>query len=122
MCNYYKFKEQNKSYYEKVRPLDLKFLGDEDIISVTPYRDQHGHRILIHRFGVWKPNKVSVDDIFRGTIAVFELGSLEPIAQVMGGVGIFDLQDLALNHVFQMSPSVAQKMIALLVVNTTPEY
>uniref|UniRef100_A0A0A1XHX8 Alpha-tocopherol transfer protein n=1 Tax=Zeugodacus cucurbitae TaxID=28588 RepID=A0A0A1XHX8_ZEUCU len=117
MVNYYKFRGQNKSYYEKVRPLELKSLGDEDIISVTPYRDQTGHRILIYRFGAWKPNKISVDDIFRATIILLELGSLEPIAQVVGGVGIFDLKDLSLNHIFHLSPSVAQKMIALLVTS-----
>uniref|UniRef100_W8AJK9 Alpha-tocopherol transfer protein n=1 Tax=Ceratitis capitata TaxID=7213 RepID=W8AJK9_CERCA len=118
MVNYYKFRNQNKSYYEKVRPLELKILGDEDIISVTPYRDQNGHRILIYRFGAWKPAKISVDDIFRATIILLELGSLEPIAQVMGGVGIFDLKGLTLNHIFHLNPNVAQKMIALLVVRS----
>jgi len=117
LCNYYKFRENNKSYYEKVRPLDFKILGDEDVVTVTPYRDQKGHRIIIYRFGVWKPNKVSVDDIFRASIVLLELGSLEPIAQIMGGIGIFDLKDLSLNHVFHLSPSVAQKMIALLVTS-----
>lgn len=116
MVNYYKFRGQNKSYFEKVRPLELKSLGDAGIISVTPYRDQNGHRILIYRFGAWKPDKISVDDIFRATIILLELGSLEPIAQVTGGVGIFDLKDLNLNHILHLSPSVAQKMIALLVV------
>ncbi|XP_053959792.1 alpha-tocopherol transfer protein isoform X2 [Anastrepha obliqua] len=117
MVNYCKFREQNKTYYEKVRPLQLKSLGDEDIITVTPYRDQKGHRILIYRFGAWKPGKISVDDIFRATIILLELGSLEPIAQVIGGIGIFDLKDLSLSHVFHLSPSVVQKMIALLVTS-----
>ncbi|XP_037960415.1 alpha-tocopherol transfer protein [Teleopsis dalmanni] len=117
MSNYYKFREHNKSYYEKVRPLDLKFVGDDNIVTVTPYRDQHGHRIIIYRFGEWKPSRISVDDIFRASIVLIELGSLEPISQVVGGVGIFDLQNLSLNHVLHLSPSVAQKMIALLVTS-----
>lgn len=117
LCNYYKFREQNKAFYEKVRPFDLKFVGEDDILTATPYRDQHGHRILIYRFGVWKPSKVSVDDIFRASIALIELGSLEPIAQIVGGVGIFDLKDLSLNHILHLSPNVAQKMIALLVTS-----
>ncbi|EDW13468.2 alpha-tocopherol transfer protein isoform X1 [Drosophila mojavensis] len=115
LCNYYKFREDNKKYYEKVRPLDLRHLGDDDILTVTPYRDQLGHRILIYRFGRWRPNRVTVDDIFRATIILQELGSLEPISQIMGGVAIFDLKDLALEHLLHLSPSVAQKMIALLV-------
>lgn len=58
-----------------------------------------------------------VDDIFRATIVLQELGSLEPISQIVGGVGIFDLKDLGLEHILHLSPSVAQKMIALLVVS-----
>ncbi|KRF77805.1 alpha-tocopherol transfer protein isoform X2 [Drosophila virilis] len=117
ICNYYKFREENKSYYEKVRPLDLRHLGDENILTVTPYRDQLGHRILIYHFGLWRPNRVTVDDIFRATILLQELGSLEPISQIMGGVAIFDLKDLGLEHMLHLSPSVAQKMIALLVTS-----
>ncbi|XP_051858493.1 alpha-tocopherol transfer protein isoform X1 [Drosophila albomicans] len=117
LCSYYKFREENKKFYEKVRPFDLRHLGDEDILTVTPYRDQHGHRILIYRFGLWRPNRVTVDDIFRATIVLQELGSLEPISQIMGGVGIFDLKDLGLEHLLHLSPSVAQKMIALLVTS-----
>ncbi|XP_064549100.1 alpha-tocopherol transfer protein isoform X2 [Drosophila montana] len=117
ICNYYKFREENKNYYEKVRPLDLRHLGDENILTVTPYRDQLGHRILIYHFGLWRPNRVTVDDIFRATILLQELGSLEPISQIMGGVAIFDLKDLGLEHMLHLSPSVAQKMIALLVTS-----
>lgn len=96
--------------------MDLRYLGNENILTVTPYRDQHGHRILIYRYGLWRPNRVTVDDIFRATIVLQELGSLEPISQIVGGVGIFDLKDLSLEHILHLSPSVAQKMIALLVV------
>ncbi|XP_017842120.2 alpha-tocopherol transfer protein-like isoform X2 [Drosophila busckii] len=115
LCNYYKFREQNKHYYEKVRPIDLRHVGDENILTVTPYRDQHGHRIIIYRFGIWRPSQVTVDDIFKATIILQELGSLEPISQIVGGVAIFDMKSLALDHILHLSPGVAQKMIALLV-------
>lgn len=117
MCHYYKFRQQNKSYYEKVRPAALKFIGEADILTVTPYRDQKGHRILIYRFGKWNTGQVNIDDIFRASVCLLELGSMEPIGQVVGGVGIFDLKDFTLNHVLHLSPSVAQKMIAIMVVS-----
>lgn len=41
---------------------------------------------------------------------------MEPQAQLMGGVGIFDLEGLTMNHTLHMSPTVAQKMIAIMVV------
>lgn len=47
---------------------------------------------------------------------MLEIGIMEPRAQVMGGVGIFDLAGLSMNHTLHMSPAVAQKMIAIMVV------
>lgn len=41
---------------------------------------------------------------------------MEHRAQVMGGVGIFDLAGLSMNHTLHMSPAVAQKMIQIMVV------
>lgn len=117
MCNYYRFREENLDYYEKVRPLDYFHVGDAKIVEVTPYRDQHGHRMIIYRFGRWRPNDISVDELFLVSVILMELGSLEPIGQVVGGVGIFDLKDLSISHVMHLSPSVIQKLIALLVVS-----
>lgn len=58
-----------------------------------------------------------VDEIFKATLIVLEIGIMEHRAQVMGGVGIFDLAGLTMNHTLHMSPSVAQKMIAIMVVS-----
>lgn len=100
-----------------MHPLSLKCLGEEDIMTTTPYRDQNGRRMLIYRFGNWKPSKIPVDELFKATLIVLEIGIMEPRAQILGGVGIFDLQGLGLTHTFHMSPSVAQKMIAIMVVS-----
>ncbi|XP_013115257.2 alpha-tocopherol transfer protein [Stomoxys calcitrans] len=117
LCNYYKFREQNKNFFEKVRPLDLTYIASKDIVHVTPYRDQCGRRIMIYRFGVWKPSEVTTDDIFRATVCLMEMGILEPITQVVGGIGIFDLQGFSLSHLLHLSPSVATKMIAVMVTS-----
>lgn len=85
-------------------------------MTTTPYRDQNGKRMLIYRFGNWKPSKIPIDELFKATLIVLEIGILEPRAQVLGGVGIFDLEGLSMSHVSSMSPSVAQKMIAMMVV------
>ncbi|XP_073823127.1 alpha-tocopherol transfer protein-like [Musca autumnalis] len=117
ICNYYKFRDQNKSYFEKVRPFELTYIASKDIVDVTPYRDRCGRRIMIYRFGLWKPSEITTDDIFRATICLLEMGSMEPINQVVGGIGIFDLQGISFNHILHLSPSVASKMIALMVTS-----
>lgn len=117
LCNYCEFRDANRELHEKVHPIDLKPVGDYDIVSVAPYKDQDGHRILFYRFGNWKPAKTSVNDIFKVTLILLEIGALEPSGQILGGVGIFDLSNLTLNHSFHLTPSVAQKMISLMVTS-----
>lgn len=60
---------------------------------------------------------MSSDEIFKATLIVLEIGIMEPRAQINGGVGIFDLEGFGLNHTIHMSPSLAQKMIAVMVVS-----
>lgn len=73
--------------------------------------------ILLFKFGNWKPSKISVDELFKATLICLEVGIMEPRAQVNGGVGIFDMEGFGLNHTFHMSPTIAQKMIAMIVVS-----
>lgn len=117
MCRYTHFREENIHWVDKVHPLTLQSLGEEDIMTTTPYRDQTGKRMLIYRFGNWKPGRTPIDEIFKATLIVLEIGIMEPRAQINGGVGIFDLANLTLSHTFHMSPSVAQKMISVIVVS-----
>lgn len=100
-----------------VYPLALKRLGEEDIVSVAPCRDQLGRRMMIYKIGNWRPSKIPLNDIFKATLVLFEMGSLEPQAQVLGGIGIFDLEGMSLNHAWCVTPSVAKKIISLMVVS-----
>lgn len=115
MCRYYNFRDAHADYYIGVHPLTLKCLGEEEILSVMPYWDQNGRRMMIYKIGNWKPSKIPLDDLFRATLILMELGSLEPRAQILGGIGIFDLEGLTLNQAWHMSPSVAQKIISIMV-------
>lgn len=96
--------------------MKLLNIGQEDIVSVAPYRDQNGRRLITLKVANWKPSKVPIIDLLRGTLILFEMGSLEPQSQILGGIGIFDLEGLSLSHVLNVNPTVAQQLIALLVV------
>ncbi|CAH0726038.1 unnamed protein product, partial [Brenthis ino] len=115
MVNYYKFKKENPQLFENVYPLDLRRLGDSNVIAVPPYRDQNGRRLLLFRIGCWDPSSVAIEDIFKATIFALELGMLEQRTQILGGVALFDLEDLGMQHAWQVTPSVASKIIKLLV-------
>lgn len=121
LCRYCEFRETNPELHVDVHPLLLTKLGEDDLVSVTPYRDQNSRRMMVFRFGNWRPAKVPVDDIFKASLILLEMGSLEPISQVLGGVGIFDLEGLTLQHVWNLTPAVAKKIIALMVVRTNSQ-
>lgn len=72
-----------------MHPFLLTKFGEEDIVSVTPYHDQHGHRVMIYKFGNWNPSKIPINEIFKATLLLFEMGALEPQSQVLGGIGEF---------------------------------
>lgn len=48
--NYYRFRENHPDYYS-INPLDLSFIADLEVLSVLPYREQTGRRILIYKLG-----------------------------------------------------------------------
>lgn len=51
MVNYHQFKEDNPELFENVYPLDLRRIGDTNVMAVPPYRDQNGRRLLLYRIG-----------------------------------------------------------------------
>ncbi|XP_011549836.3 alpha-tocopherol transfer protein isoform X1 [Plutella xylostella] len=115
LVNYYRFKEENSKLFKNVFPFDLREIGDRQIMSVPPYRDQDGRRLLLYRIGCWSPKKIPIDDLFRGTIMALELGLLEPRSQILGGVALFDLEGIGTKHAWEITPGVASRIIKLLV-------
>lgn len=81
-----------------MHPFLLSKLGDDDIVSVTPYRDEGHRRMLVYRFGNWRPSKIPIDDIFRASLILLEMGTMEPISQVVGGVGKILLELIVQPH------------------------
>ncbi|XP_018902394.1 alpha-tocopherol transfer protein isoform X2 [Bemisia tabaci] len=115
--NYFNFREKNSDFYANVNPLNLSFIGDADVLSVLPYREQTGRRIMIYRMGKWNTKEYDIDEILKASLAILELGVLEPRAQILGGVVIFDLANLTLQQAWQITPNVASKVIELMVTS-----
>lgn len=114
--NYCNFRETNYDYYD-VNPLDFYYIGDADIVSVLPYREQNGRRIIIVKVGKWDTSTTPVDDLFKSTIAVLEAGMLEPRAQILGGVAILDMEGLTMAHAWQITPAVMSKVVQIMVTS-----
>ncbi|KAL6433095.1 hypothetical protein ACFW04_006396 [Cataglyphis niger] len=115
IVNYYNFKEEHPEIHQQINPTEMRYIGDDDVITVPPYRTQCGRRLLIYRIGNWNPSKYPVEELFKATTCVLELGILEPRAQIMGGILIFDLKDITIQHAWTVTPQVASMMLSLMV-------
>ncbi|XP_050309796.1 clavesin-2-like [Anthonomus grandis grandis] len=115
--NYYRFKENNPEFFDGVQLKNLLEIGCDDIITVPPYREQTGRRILLYRMGNWDPEKYTVTQLFQATMAILELAILEQRAQILGGIGLFDMSNLTFQQACYMTPSIAHKIIQILVTS-----
>lgn len=106
IVRYYTFKEEHPEIHQDVNPVEMRHIGDDDIMSVPAYRTPCGRRMMIYRMGNWDPRKYSVDEIFKATVIILELGLLEPRAQILGGIVIFDLEGITMTHAWTITPQV----------------
>ncbi|PNF14739.1 hypothetical protein B7P43_G08927 [Cryptotermes secundus] len=117
MNNYYSFKENNQELHEDVHPMNMRFIGDAEVLSVLPYREQTGRRIMIYKLGNWNPSSYSIEELFKATVVVLELAVLEQRAQILGGICIFDLGGISMQHAWQITPSIARRTVELMVTS-----
>lgn len=117
MLNYYEFKENNADFFENVDLVNLQTVGDAEVVTVPPYRDQNGRRILLYRMGLWDTTKFTTTEIFQATMLILELAILEQRAQILGGVCIFDLGGLTMQQFWYMSPTIAKQIFEIMVTS-----
>ncbi|CAK9828492.1 Alpha-tocopherol transfer protein [Anthophora retusa] len=115
IVNYYNFKEEHPEIHQDVNPMEMKHIGEDDVMTVPAYRTQCGRRMMIYRLGNWDPRKYPVEEIFKATVIILELGVLEPRAQILGGVAIFDLEGITMAHAWTITSQVASMVMALMV-------
>lgn len=109
--NYYNFKAEHPEIHEQIKPAQMKDIGDDDVITVPAYRTQCGRRVMIYRMGNWDPHKYPVEELFKATVTVLELGILEPRAQILGGIVIFDLKNITMAHAWTVTPQVGRYLV-----------
>lgn len=117
IVNYCNFKEEHPDIHQGVNPVKMRHIGDDDVITVPAYRTQCGRRIMIYRIGNWDPRKYPIEELFKATVIIMELGAMEARAQILGGVAIFDLQGISIAHAWAITPQVANMVISLMVTS-----
>jgi len=79
-------------------PSEIEGVYKEKLVWVSPYRDQHGRRVLLLRLGKWNPETISSKQLYTATSHLFQMMSFEPKTQVSGIVIMCDLEGFGLKQ------------------------
>ncbi|NXK88697.1 TTPA protein, partial [Formicarius rufipectus] len=112
--NYQKWRIECPEISADLQPSSVLGLLQAGYHGVLRSRDPHGSKVLIYRIGQWDPSLFTAYDVFRVSLITSELIVKEIETQRNGVKVIFDLQGWQFAHAFQISPTVAKKIAAVL--------
>lgn len=108
MKKMYEFKENNERYFANVIPATEKNAFENNLLTVSPQRDQYGRRVLILQLGKkWNTSSCTLVEVTRAILLVIEAAILEPKTQICGAILILDLEGLNFQHVIHFTPKYA---------------
>uniref|UniRef100_A0A8W4FCD5 Alpha-tocopherol transfer protein n=1 Tax=Sus scrofa TaxID=9823 RepID=A0A8W4FCD5_PIG len=112
--NYYKWRAECPEISADLHPRSILGLLKAGYLGVLRARDPTGSKVLIYRIAHWNPNVFTAYDVFRVSLITSELIVQEVETQRNGIKAIFDLEGWHFSHAFQITPSVAKKIAAVL--------
>ncbi|CAH6777392.1 Ttpa [Phodopus roborovskii] len=112
--NYYKWRTECPELSADLHPRSIIGLLKAGYHGVLRARDPTGSRVLIYRIAYWDPKVFTAYDVFRVSLITSELIVQEVETQRNGVKAIFDLEGWQISHAFQITPSVAKKIAAVL--------
>ncbi|XP_008106722.2 alpha-tocopherol transfer protein isoform X1 [Anolis carolinensis] len=112
--NYHKWRAECPEMSADLRPYSILGLLHKGYHGVLKERDPTGSKVLIYRIARWDPKKFTAFDVFHVSLITSELIVRELETQQNGVKVIFDLQGWRFAHAFQISPTVAKRIAAVL--------
>ncbi|XP_014395890.1 PREDICTED: alpha-tocopherol transfer protein [Myotis brandtii] len=112
--NYYKWRAECPEISADLHPRSILGLLRAGYVGVLRDRDPTGSKVLIYRIAHWDPKVFTVYDVFRLSLITSELIVQEVETQRNGIKAVFDLEGWHFSHAFQITPSVAKKIAAVL--------
>ncbi|XP_063779854.1 alpha-tocopherol transfer protein isoform X2 [Pseudophryne corroboree] len=112
--NYHKWRKECPEISADLRPSSLLNLYNAGYHGVLRSRDAYGSKVLIYRIEKWDPQQFTAYEVFRISLITSELIVRDAETQRNGIKAIFDLQGWRLVHAFQITPTVATRIAAVM--------
>ncbi|XP_065356438.1 alpha-tocopherol transfer protein-like [Calliphora vicina] len=84
--------------------IKLKPVFDNNLVTMLPWRDQHGRRIIVSVMKQWDHKAVPYDTVYAACALCTELIQLEVETQINGVMYLVDLQELTFGQALQYTP------------------
>ncbi|XP_039610510.1 alpha-tocopherol transfer protein [Polypterus senegalus] len=114
LINYFRWRNECPEISANLQPSTVLGLLQNNYHAVLKFRDTNGSRILVYRIGQWDPKLFTAYEVFRVSLITSELIVQETETQRNGLKAIFDLEGWRFAHAFQITPSLAKKISAVL--------
>ncbi|XP_027416866.1 alpha-tocopherol transfer protein isoform X2 [Bos indicus x Bos taurus] len=115
--NYFKWRAECPEISADLHPRSILGLLKSGYVGVLRARDPTGSKVLIYRIAHWDPKVFTAYDAFRVSLITSELIVQEVETQRNGIKAVFDLEGWQFAHAFQITPSVAKKIAAVLTIH-----
>nr|XP_045363087.1 alpha-tocopherol transfer protein [Camelus bactrianus] len=112
--NYCKWRAECLEISADLHPRSVLGLLKAGYLGVLRARDPAGSKVLIYRIAQWDPKVFMAYDVFRVSLITSELIVQEVDTQRNGIKAVFDLEGWQFSHAFQITPSVAKNIAAVL--------
>ncbi|KAJ8012316.1 hypothetical protein DPEC_G00067400 [Dallia pectoralis] len=114
LVNYQRWRRECPEITSNLQPSSVLGLLKNNYHGVLQGRDHSGSRVLIYRIGQWNPKDFTAYQVFRASLITSELIVQETETQRNGLKAIFDMKGWGFSHAFQITPSLARSISAVL--------
>nr|DBA24256.1 TPA: hypothetical protein GDO54_011941 [Pyxicephalus adspersus] len=112
--NYHRWRKECPEITADLKPSPLLNLYSAGYHGVLRSRDAHGSKVLIYRIDKWDTKEFNAYEVFRVSLITSELIVRDAETQRNGVKAIFDLEGFRLTHAFQITPTLATKIAAVM--------
>ncbi|KAM5157148.1 alpha-tocopherol transfer protein [Mantella aurantiaca] len=112
--NYRKWRKECPEITADLKPSPLLDLYSSGYHGVLRSRDAYGSKVLIYRIDKWDTKQFTAYEVFRVSLITSELIVKDAETQRNGIKAIFDLEGFGLAHAFQVTPTLARRIAAVM--------